>query len=134
VEPIIAKCGYRCDQCLAHETNLKSDEDKQRMSEALKRYYRCDVPPEKIKSCKGCQLAPETPDPQCPVYPCATARGLENCGQCPDFGCDKLKCRMDVVEEFLAKAGEVPSVDYETFFRPYLSRELLTEIHESQNN
>ena len=81
MEPIIAKCGYRCDQCLAHEANLKSENDKQRMSKALKRYYHCDVPPEKIEPCKSCQLAMEAPDPQCPVYPCATDRGLENCGQ-----------------------------------------------------
>ena len=39
---------------------------------------------------------------------------------------------MEIVEEFLGKAGEVPSGDYETFFKPYLSREILTEIHKSQ--
>ncbi len=76
---------------------------------------------------------PEKPDPECPVYPCATPKGIENCGQCLDFGGDKLKCRTDLVEECLAKAGKVPPEDYETFFKPYLSGEALTEIHEAQN-
>lgn len=133
MEPIIAKCGYRCDQCLAHETNLKSEADKQRMSEALRRYYRCNVPPEMVKPCKGCHLAAEPPDPECPVRPCATDRAVDNCGKCPDIGCDKLKRRMDVVEECLEMAGDVPPEDYETFFKPYLSREVLSEIHKSES-
>jgi hypothetical protein len=40
---------------------------------------------------------------------------------------------MDILEQCLAKAGEVPSADYEMFFEPYMSREVLTEIHEAPN-
>lgn len=131
MEKLIAKCGYRCDLCPAYETNLKGEEDKRRMSEALKTYYEFDLPPEKVRPCKGCQAAAEMPDPNCPVYPCVAERGLENCGQCKDFGCNRLKERMDVVEECMAKHADMPKEDFEVYFKPFLSREILTRIHEA---
>jgi hypothetical protein len=76
----------------------------------------------------------QAPDKDCPVYPCVCKRGLENCGQCPEFGCDRLKARMDVVEECLAKHLDVSDEDYRLYFRPYLSRGTLTQIHLSQGD
>ena len=83
MDPIIAKCGYRCDLCLIHEANLKSEDDKRRMSEALARYYECQLAPEMIRACKGCAEAKEPPDKACQVYPCVREHSLKNCGQCP---------------------------------------------------
>ncbi len=132
MEPILAKCGYRCDLCLAFEANLKSEQDKKRLSKALARYYSCRVRPEEIHPCKGCQAATEAPDKDCQVYPCVRRKGLDNCGACPQFGCDRLKTRMDVVEQCLAKHSDVSNEDYRLFFRPYLSRAALTQIHLSR--
>lgn len=129
MEPIIAKCGYRCDQCPAYEANLKNDLDRQRMSQALSKYYHFEIPAEQIQPCKGCRCATESPDKDCPVFPCARERGMQTCGHCPDFGCDKLKQRMDIVEQCLLQQPEVPQEDFELYFKPYLSRKLLTEIH-----
>lgn len=131
MNPIIAKCGYRCDLCPAFESNLGSEADKQRMSEALAKYYNCTLPPEQIRPCKGCQAASEAPDSDCQVYPCVKARGLDNCGQCPEFGCAKLKTRMDVVEHCLRQHPDVPQADYDRFFRPYLSRGTLMDVRET---
>ena len=133
MDRIIAKCGYRCDLCPAFKTNLKGEEDRQRMSEALKKYYMVNLPSEMIRVCEGCQATVKMPDPNCPVYPCAMDRGVETCGHCADFGCDKLKERMDVVEEILAKHPDMPKEDFESFFKPYLSRQLLTQIHLTMN-
>lgn len=131
MDPIVSKCGYRCDLCLAFEANLKSEADKQRMSEALAKYYHCSLPPEQIRPCKGCQEAPEAPDGDCQVYPCVAAKGLDNCGQCPDFGCERLKTRMDTVEECLKQHPDVSKADYDEFFRPYLSRGTLMDIRQA---
>lgn len=38
---------------------------------------------------------------------------------------------MDAVEERLRKHPDLPEEDYDRFFRPYLSRTTLTEIHKS---
>jgi hypothetical protein len=131
MEPIIAKCGYRCDLCPAYKANLRSYFDKQRMSQALSKYYHIELPVEQIRSCLGCQFANESPDKECPVFPCAREKDLPTCGHCPDFGCDKLKQRMDVVEQCLAQQSEVPQEDFDLYFKPYLSRTLLTEINKS---
>jgi len=39
---------------------------------------------------------------------------------------------MDVVEECLAKHSDVSNEDYRLYFRPYLSRAALTQIHVSR--
>mgnify|MGYP006281973001 FL=1 len=128
---IIAKCGYRCDLCMAFEANLKRDADRRRMSEALATYYNFQIAPEMIQPCKGCVQAEETPDKDCQVFPCVRDKGLAHCGQCPDFGCDRLKTRMDVVEQMLGKHLNIPDEDYQLFFRPYLSRATFAEIRKS---
>ena len=131
MEPVVSKCGYRCDLCSAFEANLKSDEDRQEICRAFEKYYGCAIPLEDIKPCKGCQRAKESPDADCQVFPCVQGKGFDNCGHCDAFGCEKLKCRMDAVEDILAKQDNVPESDYERFFKPYLSRDILTKIHQS---
>lgn len=135
MQPIIAKCGYRCDLCSAFETNLHGQDDKQDFLRALKEYFGVTTMKlEDIKVCKGCVCAEKTPDPDCGVYPCVKEKDLDNCGQCKNFGvCDTLKTRMDVVEEILEKHPDMPPADYERYFKPYLSRELLSSIHRSVN-
>ncbi|UCD50056.1 MAG: DUF3795 domain-containing protein [Phycisphaerales bacterium] len=134
MEHIIAKCGYRCDLCLSYEANLNGDADRQRMSEALAKYYGYTLPPEQIRPCKGCGATADAPDANCQVHPCVVARGLDNCGQCPDFGCEKLKTRMDTVEECLKRCPDVPKDDYEQFFRPYLSRGTLMDVQQAMKD
>ena len=131
MEPVISKCGYRCDLCMAFEANLKSDEDKQDISRAFEKYYGCAIPLEEIKPCKGCPSSKESPDADCQVFPCVQEKGFDNCGHCGDFGCEKLKRRMDAVEEVLAKQDKVPQGDHERYFKPYLSRETLMKIRQS---
>ncbi|MDI6449493.1 DUF3795 domain-containing protein [Anaerobaca lacustris] len=131
MEPIVAKCGYRCDLCLFFEANFAGGPGPDRISEAFARYYDCQLAPEAIRPCKGCHEGAEAPDKDCRVYPCVREKGLQNCGQCPAFGCETLKTRMDVVEECLAKHPNVSEEDYRLFFGPYLSRAPLTEIHRS---
>lgn len=131
MDPIVSKCGYRCDLCLAFEANFQGPADPQRMSEALAKYYNCTLAPEQIRPCRGCRDAKEPPDEDCQVYPCVRAKGLDNCGQCPEFGCEKLKTRMDTVEACLKKCPDVPQADYDQFFRPYLSRGTLMDIRQA---
>ena len=128
MDPIVSKCGYRCDLCLCFEANLKDDSDKQQFSDALAKYYNYTLPTDQIRPCKGCQAADGPPDTNCQVYPCVQAKGIDNCGQCPDFGCDKLKTRMDTVEECLKNHPDIPQADYDKFFRPYLSRGVLMDV------
>jgi hypothetical protein len=133
MEPIISKCGYRCDLCPAYETNIKSDADKQRMSDAWEKYCGFEVPPEAIKSCAGCGTGGG--DETCTVRPCAIEKNLENCAHCEQFGCDKLKPKIDFVEQNVkVKLSDIPEEDYNLFIKPFISKECLNEIRKSLNN
>lgn len=133
MEQIIAKCGYRCDLCPAYETNLKSDVDKQRMSDAWARYCGFQVPPEQIQSCPGCIV--RGADPTCTVRPCAIEKDVENCAHCEQFVCDKLKAKVNFVEENVkVDLSDIPEDDYNLFIKPFISNEYLNKIRESLGN
>ena len=130
MESIIAKCGYRCDLCPAHETNLKSDVDKQRMCDAWSRYCGFQVPPEQIQSCPGCIVSGA--DPTCTVRPCAIEKNVENCAHCEQFGCDKLEAKINFVEENVkVDLSSIPEEDFNLFIKPFISKECLLEIRKS---
>jgi hypothetical protein len=133
MEAIIAKCGYRCDLCPAYETNLKSDADKQRMSDAWAKYCGFQVPPEQIQSCAGCLVSGA--DPTCTVRPCAIEKDVENCAHCEQVGCDKLATKINFVEENVkVDLSDIPEEDFNLFIKPFLSKETLQEIRESLGN
>ena len=130
MEPIIAKCGYRCDLCPAYETNLQSDADKQRISDAWAKYCGFQVPPEQIQSCPGCIVSGA--DPTCTVRPCAIEKNVENCAHCEQFACDKLKSKLNFIEENVkVDLSEIPEDDYNLFIKLFISREYLLEIRKS---
>jgi hypothetical protein len=129
MNPIISKCGYRCDLCPAFKTSLKSDADKVSMCRAWSKYFGSEIPPEAITVCAGCLK--EGGDPSCTVRPCAIEKNLENCAHCKQFACDKLKPKINFVEEKLKDGVDVPKEDYERFIKPFLGKEYLLKIRES---
>lgn len=99
MEPIISKCGYRCDLCPAHESNLKTEADKKIMCDAWNKYLGGSIEPEAISACGGCQAEGNQGDESCPVRPCAIGKGVETCAHCEEFACEKVKSKMNFVEE-----------------------------------
>jgi len=132
MEQIISKCGYRCDSCPAYETNLKSDADKQRISEAWAKYCGFQVPPEVIKSCSGCMAGGG--DETCTVRSCAIEKNLDNCAHCEQFACDKLKPKINFVQENVKDPENIPKEDYDLFIKPFLGEENLLKIRKSLEN
>ena len=133
MEAIIAKCGYRCDLCPAYEANLKSDADKQRMSDAWAKYCGFQVPTEQIQSCPGCLVSGA--DPTCTVRPCAIEKDVANCAHCDQFGCEKLKAKMNFVEDNVkVDLSTIPEEDFNLFIKPFITKESLQEIRESLGN
>jgi hypothetical protein len=130
---ILSRCGYRCDLCLAYRPNVERDPSSpQTLSDGWFKYFGFRVPAEHIL-CDGC-LAVEGKaiDEECPVRPCAIARGVDHCAQCDDYVCDKLKQRLGDGEEISAKFGEIPADDYVRFIRPYDSKERLEELRKTK--
>jgi hypothetical protein len=127
MEPVLTRCGYRCDLCLAYKPNVEtSPSNQQKLSEGWFKYFGFRLAPEKIL-CDGCMAEnPRLIDQSCPVRPCVIERSLENCAQCEEYVCEKLRERIVVYEQAKERVGaEIPEDDYNCFIRPYENKSRL---------
>jgi len=130
MDPILTRCGYRCDLCLAYKPNVTAHpEYRQTLSDGWFKYFGFRIPPEDIE-CDGCMSEnPKLIDQACPVRPCVIERGLDNCAQCSDYLCDRLKERIVTFEEVRERAGfEIPAQDRLQFIRPYENKARLETL------
>jgi len=121
MKELLARCGYRCDLCMAYKPNVEAHPDNpQRLSEGWKRYFGLRVPPEQIL-CDGCLAEnPRLQDQDCPVRPCALEKNLRNCSECASYVCEKLTRRLVFFEE-IQKTNQTPisEEDRRAFILPY---------------
>jgi hypothetical protein len=132
MDPILTRCGYRCDLCLTYRPNVeKNPANQQKLSDGWFKYFGFRLPPESIL-CDGCRSDnPKLIDSGCPVRPCVIARRLDNCAQCADYICEKLILRLVVFEDIRQKAGgSIPEDDYQCFIRPYENKRRLEALKE----
>ena len=74
--------------------NLTS-EAKKTLSDGYLKYFGSSIPPEEILPCRGCLI---DGNKDCPVKSCVIENEIENCAHCPDFTCDKVISKMDVID------------------------------------
>jgi len=130
MEPILTRCGYRCDLCLAYRPNVESNPaNQQKLSDGWFKYFGFRLPPETIL-CDGCMAEnPKLIDTACPVRPCVMEKGLDNCAQCQEYVCKKLTERLVVVEEIRKRVkAEIPEEDYYCFIRAYENKKRLDAL------
>jgi len=135
MDPVLTRCGYRCDLCLAYKLNIEAHpENACKLSDGWFKYFRFRIPAEKI-SCAGClSTEGETLDIGCPVRPCVISRGLENCAYCPDYACEKLQERLVTLENMESKAGcKISKDDRLNFIFPYENKVRLDTLRASKN-
>ncbi len=130
-KPIVSKCGYRCDLCPAQESKLKSEADKKIMCDAWNKYLGGNIEPEAISTCGGCQAEGNQGDESCSVRPCAIGRGVETCAHCEEFACEKVKSKMNFVEESVKDVSNIPQPDFKKFIEPFFGGRHLSKIRES---
>jgi len=135
MDPILTRCGYRCDLCLAYRPNIEQHpENAQELSEGWHRYFGFRIPPSEVV-CDGCMAEdPHLLDTQCPVRPCVIERGLDNCARCEEYGrqgtaCEKLAQRLVTYGGIREEVGEeIPEKDRERFIRPYENKKRLDAL------
>jgi hypothetical protein len=121
MEPILTKCGYRCDLCLAYKPNLeKHPENKQILSDGWHTYFGFRIPPEDIY-CEGClSMDGKQIDSSCPVRPCVIEQGITNCALCDEYICEKLETRIVNFQDIQDRFNQpIPDADRERFIKPY---------------
>jgi Protein of unknown function (DUF3795) len=129
---MLSACGFRCDLCPALERNVSCREDQEATSSGWKKYYDIDLPPDQIV-CGGCRVAPapgrELPARKCETRDCVTERGLDNCGQCEEYPCERKESLMRDVERTIERhAKSVSPAEYAEFFEPYDARRNFEEL------
>ena len=134
MEPILTRCGYRCDLCLAYRPNVeKNPSNRQVLSDGWFQYFGFRLPPHEI-CCDGCMAEnPQLIDQSCPVRPCVIERGLENCSQCELYICEKLEQRLVVFEHVQQRLiTEIPHEDYRSFIQPYENKKRLDALRSNR--
>ena len=129
MEPILTRCGYRCDLCLAYRPNVaRNSANQQKLSDGWHKYFGFRLQPLEI-CCDGCMTEePKLIDRNCPVRPCVIERALPNCSHCPDYGCEKLVERWVVFEDVAARVGgEILEEDRARFIAPYENKRRLDD-------
>ena len=127
MDPVLTRCGYRCDLCLAYRPNIEKDPSKQqKLSDGWYKFFGFRIEPENI-ICDGCmEDHPKLIDQSCPVRPCVIAMGLDNCAECDQYVCEKLKVRIVLYEEVRQRYGkEISEGDHLRFIKPYENKRRL---------
>jgi hypothetical protein len=100
---------------------MQDPTNQQKLSDGWYRYFGFRLPAMEI-ICDGCMTEgdPNLIDQGCPVRPCVIERGLDHCGQCADYVCDRLTERLVLYEEVRERIGvEIPEEDRRCFLLPY---------------
>jgi Protein of unknown function (DUF3795) len=127
VQPILTRCGYRCDLCLAYQPNVEANPaNRQILSDGWHQYFGFRLKADAI-CCNGCMAEdPKLIDQSCPVRPCVIEKRLENCAQCEQYVCEKLTERLVIYEEVQRRVGvEITEQDYLYFILPYENKRRL---------
>ncbi len=135
MEPILTRCGYRCDLCLAYKLNVeKNPENRQKLIDGIHKYYGFTLS-ESESCCDGCMADnPKLIDQNCPVRPCVIEKGLDNCSQCENYVCEKLKQRLVIYDEIKQRMSEeIPENDYIRFINPYENKRRLDALRASKS-
>jgi hypothetical protein len=120
----------RCDLCLAYKPNIETHpENRQKLSDGWHKYFGFRVSPENVY-CDGCMADNlELLDKDCPVRPCVIAKGFDNCAQCDEYVCDKLKQRLTTYEDIKQRVGqEIPEEDRVCFIQAYENKNRLEAL------
>lgn len=134
MEPVLTRCGYRCDLCLAYKPNVRSNpQNAQKLSDGWFKYFGFRIPPQHIV-CDGCMADnPNLIDQACPVRPCVIEKNLANCSQCEQYVCEKLADRIVTYQEIRTEVNEeIPEDDYVCFIQPYENKKRLDAIRASR--
>ncbi len=137
-----AKCGFRCSSCAAYKDNVKTKKQRQRGSEAWKRFYGFKLKPENMY-CDGCQVPDDKNKSKllkymrrCPIRVCAFTNKIKTCAHCSEY----RQCMYNLVIFYSGvnrKSVEkhvgapISDRDYHDFVEPFENLKHLKRIRDS---
>ncbi len=101
MKKMIAYCGLICTDCPAFIATKANDEKKAReTAELWASQFGVKVAVSDVW-CDGCIAGGKkcAHCAECEIRACGTAHGVENCGRCPDFPCEKIEAFFAMVPQ-----------------------------------
>jgi len=102
MERMIATCGLICTECPAYITTKNENMiTLEALAKTWSERYGATLSADDC-SCSGCH---STMGPwmshceECDIRACGTNKGMENCGECMDYACDKIVKFLEFVPE-----------------------------------
>jgi len=110
MERMVAFCGLVCTDCKAFIATQENDDVKRRdVAEAWSKLFGREIKPEEI-NCDGCLSRDGRHIGYCDICEirkCGVEKGVENCGYCVDYKCEKLGKFFEQASEAEKKLEEV---------------------------
>jgi hypothetical protein len=95
----ISYCGLICESCPVHLATIEPDRIKQQelrsnIARQCFEVYGLSIEPAQVTDCDGC--CSETGRLfsgclNCEIRKCIVLKGIENCGYCDEYACERLK-------------------------------------------
>jgi hypothetical protein len=87
-----AYCGLSCDNCLAYQATVNNDDQlREETAAKWRQIFSPNIQAADIQ-CLGCKSEVRFGYcASCGIRSCSVAKGLENCGECDAFSCDKTE-------------------------------------------
>ncbi len=129
---MIARCGFKCHDCVAFVGRNKTPEDQAEAARAWRKYFDLAVPAADIR-CNGC-LAKDRgsyrfPERSCYFSACVLKRGLDNCGACSEYPCGRLEARMKSCDKVCEKfRNRITRAEFRKCIAPYDLKTTLDRI------
>ena len=94
MERMIAFCGLVCTECAGYLATQANDwAELERLAAKAREEYNVPTATAEGVLCDGCLSDTGRKCgycAQCEIRACGVARGVANCGHCPDYACEKL--------------------------------------------
>ncbi len=94
MERMVAFCGLICTECEGYLATQANDwAALERLAAKVREEYNVPTVAAQDMLCDGCLSDPGRRCgycAMCEIRACGAARGVANCGHCPDYACEKL--------------------------------------------
>ncbi len=103
-ENLYAPCGLNCALCDTYlATQADDDGMRQQVADKWSALFHYPFSKEEI-NCDGCLSGGKMSvycGTLCEIKPCAMAKGIENCKDCSEYICDKLRINLEASSQYM---------------------------------
>lgn len=106
MEQNLCFCGHDCARCVTYLATVRDDDGlRERSREFYRKSFGIDLPAEEFRCLGGRSDDVFRLCRECPFAACCRKRGLDACGDCPEFPCAMLA---EYRGKYVNKTNQIP--------------------------